>query len=113
MLCNCSNSTCNLDVAAMDIVMRHFDRTCQTFSAVNAYKYQLQYCLFNDVNNATLPENVLQNLTSIVTGLQATARYLKEIAITEVITTFIHYHRHIRINYNNVITGYSVYEVHS
>ena len=90
MLCNYSNSTCNLDVAAMDIVMRHFDRTCQTFTTVNAYKYQLQYCLFNDANNATLPENVLQNLTSIVTGLQATARYLQRIAITEVITTCFH-----------------------
>ena len=69
-------------------MMKHFNRTCQTFTTVNAFKYQLQHFLF--YNQTTL----LQNLTSIVTGLQATARYLKEIAITEVITTSIHYHGH-------------------
>ena len=82
--CTCS-ATFNTTV---DTMMKHFNRTCQTFTTINAFKYQLQHSLF--YNQTTL----LQNLTSIVTGLQATARYLKEIAITEVITTSMHYHGH-------------------
>ena len=70
--------------------MKYLNKTCQTFTTVNAYKYQMQYNLFNDANNTTMPESVLQNLTSIVTGLQATARYLQQIAITEVITPSMH-----------------------
>ena len=92
-----SNSNCSLDVTTMEILMKHFNKTCQSFTTVNAYKYQMQNYLFNDANNATMPESVLQNLTSIVTGLQATARYLQQIAITEVIIPSMHYHEHIAI----------------
>ena len=77
--------------------MKHFNKTCQSFTTVNAYKYQMQYYLFNDAKNATVTEKVLQNLTSMVTGLQVMARYLYRIAITEVITPSMHYHGHIAI----------------
>ena len=105
------DSCCNCSAAfntRIETMMKHFNRTCQTFTAINAFKYQLQHYLFHGHNNTTL----LQNLTSIVTGLQGTARYLQQIAIIEVITPSMHYHGHY-INCNNVITGYSVYEVHS
>ena len=66
--------------------MDHFNKTCKTFIAVNAFKYQLQHYLFHDANSATLPVGVVQNLTSIIIGLQSTARYLQEIAMTAEVT---------------------------
>ena len=72
----CTGNLSNTAVEQM--IMNHSTKTCKTFTTVNAFKYQLQHYLFHDAKNAT------QNLTSILTSLQATARYLQEIAITEV-----------------------------
>ena len=88
--------------------MNYFNKTCKTFTAVNAFKYQLQHYLFHDVNNANLLEDTVQQLTSIIVGLQAAARYLQEIAITEVNHYVI-----AGLYDNNLITGYNMYEVHS
>ena len=83
--------SCNSNHTAVKKVMNNFNKTCKTFTAVNAFKYQLQHYLFHDANNATLPEDPVQKLTSIIIGLQTTARYLQEIAITEVnIATIVH-----------------------
>ena len=82
----------------MKRLMDHFDRTCQTFTTVNAYKYQIQYYLLHNTNNAAFP-SVLHILISIVTGLQAAAEYLQEVAISEVISASIQYHGQISIIY--------------
>ena len=104
-----NHGTCNLNVTAVERVMKNFNRTCQTFNAVNSFKYQIQHYMFHDASNSS----VLQNLTSIVISLQAISMYLQEIAITEVIIylrnyTTMHYHKYI----NDFITGYSVCDVH-
>ena len=98
--------TCNLNNVSVNAVMNYFDKTCKTFTAVNSFKYQLQHYLFHDGNNANLLEDTVQQLTSIIISLQAAARYLQEIAITEVNMLSLAYD-------NNLITGYSVCEVHS
>ena len=82
MLADCCDR--NLNNVSIKAVLEHFDKTCKTFTAVNAFKYQLQHYLFHDGNNATLPEFVVQGLTSLIIGLQTAAKYLQEIAITEV-----------------------------
>ena len=76
----------NLNNVSIKAVMEHFNKTCKTFTAVNAFKYQLQHYLFHDGNNATLPEFVVQHLTQLIIGLQTAAKHLQEIAITEVNT---------------------------
>ena len=79
---------CSLHSASVKAVMDHFNKTCKTFTAINAFKYQLQHYLFHDRNSATLPaEYVVQQLTSLITGLQTAAKHLQEIAINEVIAT--------------------------
>ena len=63
-------------------IVENFSRTCKTLTTVYAFKYQLQHYLFHDDNKATT--KVLQNLTSIVIGLEAMASYLQEIATNHV-----------------------------
>ena len=101
--------TCSLHNASIEEMMGHFNKTCKTFTAVNAFKYQLQHYLFHDVNNATL--DVVQKISSIITGLQAAARYLQEIAIIDqvLLPYWPHYHSTIM----SFITGYNMCEVHS
>ena len=81
---------CSLNSASVKAVMDHFSKTCKTFTAINAFKYQLQHYLFHDWNSATLPaEYVVQQLTSLITGLQTAAKYLQEVAVNEVIATYL------------------------
>ena len=92
-------------------IMEHFSRTCKTLTTVYAFKYQLQLYLFHDdIKATTLPEGVLQKLTSIVIGLETMASYLQEIA-TNNVSNYMLYMYYL-INYD-VITGYSVYKVQS
>ena len=101
--------TCNLDYNNTVMkIMEHFNRTCKTLTTVYAFKYQLQRYLFHDDNNATT--KVLQDLTSIVIGLEAMASYLQEIATNNVRNYMLY--MYYLINYD-VITGYSVYKVQS
>ena len=74
--------TCDLNVTAVERVMKYFNRICQTFNAENSFKYQIQHYVFHDANNSNLEEGVLQNLTSMFISLQATSRYFSEIVIT-------------------------------
>ena len=84
--------TCSSNHTAVQTAMEHFNKTCKTFAAVNAFKYQLQHYLFHDANNATLPEGAVQNLTTIIIGLQAMANHLQDVAITEVKYRYINYY---------------------
>ena len=98
--------TCDLNNVSVKAVMDHFNKTCKTFTAVNSFKYQLQHYLLHDVNNANLLEDKVQQLTSIIIGLQAAGRFLQEIAITEVNMLSQAYD-------NNLTTGHDMCEVHS
>ena len=97
--------TCNINNVSVKAVMDHLNKTCQTFTAVNSFKHQLQHYLFHDVNNTNLLEDKVQQLTSIIIGLQTAGRFLQEIAITEV--------NMLSQAYDNLITGHDMCEVHS
>ena len=82
-----SEYTCSLQsdtnaYNAVNMTMYRFNRTCKTFTAVNAFKYQLQHYLFHDLSD-DLPE-VVQYFTSMIIDLQTTAMYLQNVSKTEV-----------------------------
>ena len=88
-------------------MMGHFNKTCKTFTAVNAFKYQLQHYLFHDANNESL--EVVQNITSIIIGLQAAAKFLQDIMINNVnIAIIVPY-----VYHSSLITGHNMCEVQS